>query len=229
MEPPPCHHLGEQPSTQVASQPGRRSRSDGARKRRGRMLDLTGFVCLRQDAILAAVDHGHPTEAWRLPRVRELLKGLPGPLGNGELLVRISHGDANSMPSDAFALVAEAAKLPQRWEPGGFKEDAPADAAELMTKLSEVDAAKACGVLVWLMSTTMVYGGHGRYEDAKARDVARALISLLGPGARWWTNVSSWTFTPARGWNPVTRHTMDGVVTGVGSGVTVVVLALDDD
>ncbi len=103
------------------------------------------------------------------------------------------------------------------------------DAAELMTKLPEADAVKASGVLAWLMSTTMVYGGRGRYEDAQARDVAKALISLLGPGARWWTNVSSWTFTPARGWNPVTRHTMDAVVAGAGGGVTVVVLALDDD
>jgi hypothetical protein len=72
-------------------------------------------------------------------------------------------------------------------------------------------------------------GGRRRYEKAKARDVAKALARLLGPGARWWTNVSSWTFTPARSWRPVTRHTMDAVVVGVGGGVIVTVVAFDDD
>jgi hypothetical protein len=72
-------------------------------------------------------------------------------------------------------------------------------------------------------------GGRGRYEEAKARDVAKALPRLLGPGTRWWTTVSSWTFTPARSWKPVTRHTMDTVVVGVGGGVIVTVVAFDDD
>lgn len=145
------------------------------------------------------------------------------------MLVWVNVGDVDSMPDDVFALIDGAAGLLKRWRPGGFEEDAPADAAELMTKLSEADEVKAAGVLVWLMSTTMVYGGRGRYEEGKAQDVAKALTRLLGPSTRWWTNVESWTFTPARAWKPVTRHTMDAVVVGVGSGVIVTVLAVDED
>lgn len=184
---------------------------------------------MRRSDILAGVNHSDPADAWRLPRIRDLLKGLPGAAGNGEMLVRVNAGDADSMPDDAFMLVDRAAQLPSRLKPGGFEEDVPADAGELVAKLAETDEVKATGVLVWLMSTTMVYGGRGRYEEAKARDVAKALARLLGPGARWWSNVSSWTFTPARAWKPVTRHTMDAVVVGVGGGVIVTVVAFDDD
>jgi hypothetical protein len=56
-----------------------------------------------------------------------------------------------------------------------------------------------------------------------------ALARLFGRGARWWTNVPSWTFTPARAWKPVTWHTMDAVVVGVGDGVIVTIVAFDDD
>lgn len=145
------------------------------------------------------------------------------------MLVQVDVGDADSMPGDAFALLDRVARLPPRLKPGGFEEDVPADAGEFIAKLSETDEVKATGVLVWLMSTTMVYGERGRYEEVKARDVAKALARLLGPGTRWWTNVSSWTFTPARAWNPVTQHTMDAVVVGAGGGVIVTVLAFDDD
>jgi hypothetical protein len=145
------------------------------------------------------------------------------------MLVRVDAGDADSMPGAAFALLDSAARLPSRLPPGGFEEDVPADAGEFIAKLSETAEATATGVLVWLMSTTMVYGGRGRYAEAKARDIAKTLVRLLGPGTRWWTNVSSWTFTPARAWQPVTRHTMDAVVVGAGSGVIVTVLAFDDD
>jgi hypothetical protein len=145
------------------------------------------------------------------------------------LLVRVDVGDADSIPGAAFALVDRVARLPPRWKPGGFEEDVPADAGEFTVKLSETAEATATGVLVWLMSTTMVYGGRGRYAESKAHDVAKALVRLLGPGTRWWTNVSSRTFTPARAWQPVTRHTMDAVVVGAGGGVIVTVLAFDDD
>jgi len=134
------------------------------------------------------------------------------------MLIRVNVGDADSMPDDAFMLVDWAAQLPSRLKPGGFEEDVPADAGELVAKLSETDEVKATGVLVWLMSTTMVYGGRGRYEEAKARDVAKALARLLGRGARWWT-----------AWEPVTRHTMDAVVVGTGGGVIVTIVAFDDD
>lgn len=86
----------------------------------------------------------------------------------------------------------------ERSDPSGTSGQVPADAADLMTKLCETDKTAAAEVLVWLMSTTMAYGGQGRYEEAKARDIVTTLTRLLGHGARWWTNVSSFRFTPAR-------------------------------
>jgi hypothetical protein len=40
---------------------------------------------------------------------------------------------------------------------------------------------------------------------------------------RWWTNADLGS------WSPVTRHSMDALVVGPGSGVLAVVLAADED
>jgi hypothetical protein len=158
-----------------------------------------------------------------------LLRGLPGPLGNGEILVWVNPGDVDSVQQEVLELIQGTAGPLERRGPGGAADRLPADAADLMTKLPEVDEAMAAQVLVWLMSTTMAYGGSGRYEQAKARDIISALTRLLGHGTRWRTNVDSWTFAPARSWNPVTRHTMDAVVVAAGGGVIVTFLAVDED
>jgi hypothetical protein len=106
--------------------------------------------------------------ADRLSRVRELLKGLPGPLGNGEMLAWVNAGDAEAVSDEAFALIDGAHRLLERWGPGGRSNDVAADAAHLMTKLSEVDKDEAAQVLVWALSTTMAYRVGGRYGEEKA-------------------------------------------------------------
>ncbi len=63
---------------------------------------------------------------------------------------------------------------------GGTAEQLPVDAADLMTRLSDVDEAEAAQVLVGLMSTTMAYGGRRRYEEDKVLDIVKALTRLLG-------------------------------------------------
>ena len=63
----------------------------------------------------------------------------------------------------------------------------------------------------------------------KRGDVAKTLIRLPGFGTHWWANVESWTFSPARSSNPVTRYTMDAVVAGTGGGVAVTILVVDEN
>lgn len=41
-------------------------------------------------------------------------------------------------------------------------------------------------------------------------------VTLLVWSAAWWTNIEP--SDAGRQWNPVTRHTFDGVVAGVGNG-----------
>lgn len=138
-------------------------------------------------------------------------------------------GDAESVPQDVFTLLEGVADRLERWGPGGLAGSAPASAADLMTKLGEVAQAEATDVLVWLLSTTMAYRGPGRYDESKARDVANTLVGLLGHGTRWWVNTETVGPKGARGWSPVTRCTFDAVVVGVGGGVLVTILAVDED
>jgi hypothetical protein len=176
------------------------------------------------------VDRGHLTVEDRLTRIRGLLKDIPGPPGSG-LLAWVDTGDVGSMPQDVLGLiVGSAERLEEGWTPGGTRDDIPRDAADLMTKLTEVGEAKGIKTLVWLLSSTMAYGVSGRYTEDKARDVAETLARLLGYGARWWTNTallddyrSVWQFSP------VTQHTFSAVVVIVGDGVIVTVLAVDED
>jgi hypothetical protein len=145
------------------------------------------------------------------------------------MLVWVNPGDAESVPQDVFTLVEGVDDRLERWGPGGTAGSVPADPADLMTKLGEVEQPAATNVLGWLLSTTMAYGGPGRYGERKARDVVTTLVGLLGHGTRWWVNTETVGTKGARGWNPVTRCTFDAVVVGAGGGVHVTVLAVDED
>ncbi|MFF3518750.1 hypothetical protein [Streptomyces sp. NPDC002573] len=53
-------------------------------------------------------------------------------------------------------------------------------------------------------------------------------MSLLGYQSAWYTNISD--LSPrARGWDPVTRHTFDGVVAGIGNGFALTLLQVGED
>lgn len=184
---------------------------------------------MRRDAILTAVDDRHLIGGERLTRIRSLLKGLPGPLGNGEMFAWVCEGDAESAPQEVFRLLDDAARRLERWGPGGAAERAPASAADLKTRLTQVEQTVAADFLVWLLTTTMAYGVGGRYDVYKARALVEALAELLGYGTRWWVNGEQLDSRGARGWNPVTRCTFDALVVGEGNGVVVAVLAVDED
>ena len=195
-----------------------------------RQEDLTrGLRLGSRSAILAAVDRGHLTVKERLTRIRGLLRGLPGPLGNGEMLAWVDPGDVESMPQHVLGLIVGSAERLEHWTPGGSRDDVPRDAADLMTKLTEVDEANGTKTLVWLLSSTMAYRAGGRYSEDQARDLAQALARLLGYGARWWTNTDLDDYPSVWPYNPVTQHTMSAVVVAVGNGVIVTVLAVDED
>ncbi|WP_214320437.1 hypothetical protein [Nonomuraea sediminis] len=157
----------------------------------------------------------------RLDRIRALLAGLTGPLGNGEMRAWTNLGDAQSMPLEVFRLMGDLG-LFERWYPD-VPVDVPDTPDELSSRLGEIDQAGALRRLVSIASTTLAYHSRGRYDEAKARQVFGSLLRLLGHGTHWWTN------TDLTSWNPVTRHVFDAVVIGVGNGVIVTVLAFDED
>jgi hypothetical protein len=74
----------------------------------------------------------------------------------------------------------------ERAGPGGVTRNMPTSAADLMTKLSEVGQPAAADVLVWLLSTTMAYGGPDRSDEGKALDMVDRLAGLFGHGTQWW-------------------------------------------
>jgi hypothetical protein len=158
----------------------------------------------------------------RLARVQHLLAGLPGRYGNEHLWTLIEFAGAENPLTDVFAFLVDSGVIDVA-SPYGGPPQAPQDADELARCLTEVDQDAALAVLAGMTSRTLAFGVRGRYPVDKAQVVFEKLIALLGHGTRWWTN------TDLGSWNPVTRHTMDALVAGVGGGVLVAVLAVDED
>ncbi|MDG4807178.1 hypothetical protein O7634_10500 [Micromonospora sp. WMMD1120] len=158
----------------------------------------------------------------RLVRIRQLLAGLPGPYGNGQLWTVIRSTDTSDPFPDAFAFLTSVGVM-DAGGPNGTPPQAPQDAAQLSVRMSEASQHVALDLLIGMTSRTLAYGARGRYPEERARDVLRALVKLLGHGTRWWTN------TDLVSWEPVTRHVMDAFVIGKGGGVMVAVLATDED
>lgn len=161
------------------------------------------------------------TSEGRLERITSLLAGVPGPLGNGELLVWVECAGRDAMPQAVFDRLQTAGLL-ERWYPQ-IPVNVPETATELMSRLDQVDDHAAGELFVGLTTRTLAYRTPGRYDEAKARDVFAALRRLLDYETTWWTN------TDQTGWNPVTRHIFDATVIATDAQVTVALLAVDDD
>jgi hypothetical protein len=147
--------------------------------------------------------------------------GLPGPLGNGEMLVWVERTDRDAMPQAVFDHL-RAAGLHDRWYPR-IPVNVPETATEMMSMLGEIDQQAAAELFVRLTTRTLAYNARGRYDEAKAREVFSALRHLLDEETIWWSN------TDTTGWDPVTRHIFDAMVIGAGAEVTVALLAFDED
>jgi hypothetical protein len=165
-------------------------------------------------------------EESEIARIDSLLKDLPGEAGNGgEIYAWVGPGDADSMPQHVCGLIDAAMRscCPGELTAGA---QGPLSDAVHRHSLVEVDEALATAVLTWLLSTGLVYGDQGRYQESKAQDISTTLARLLGSGTRWWTNTDG---GPGGSWYPATHHTFDALVVGVGDGVIVTILVWDED
>lgn len=91
--------------------------------------------------------------------------------------------------------------------------------------LHTVTADSAEELLVELSVDDLVWPGDQHGDRECARDLARRVVTLLGPDTVWWTNRIN-----ASTWTPVTRHTYDGVVAGAaGDGTFAALLQVGED
>ncbi|MEV8068746.1 hypothetical protein AB0P32_21865 [Streptomyces sp. NPDC085995] len=99
---------------------------------------------------------------------------------------------------------------------------------EIDDALVQIDAELAVERLTYLAAHDLVYPGSRRRNRTQARRAAERVVHLLGYEAAWYTNITD--LSPrARAWNPVTRHTFDGVVAGTADQFTVVLLQVGED
>ncbi|MFF3908550.1 hypothetical protein ACFYZJ_21760 [Streptomyces sp. NPDC001848] len=99
---------------------------------------------------------------------------------------------------------------------------------EVEVALSRIGGDRAADLLTYLAAEDLVFPATPRRDRAHAHRAAERVVRLLGYQADWYTNISDLSLQ-ARAWNPVTRHTFDGVVAGVGNGFAVVLLQVGED
>ncbi|MEU9158430.1 hypothetical protein AB0D59_49885 [Streptomyces sp. NPDC048417] len=104
----------------------------------------------------------------------------------------------------------------------------PTTIKAIKTALRPVTHDTATELMVNLSIDSLVFPGHPRRDLAHARRAATKTTAILGPGSEWFSNIDG-PWTNGRAWNPVTRHTFDGVVAGRGNGFVVVLLQVGED
>ena len=171
--------------------------------------------------MLASMEPDGDSAGDLLARAGRLLASAAGGCGNGEIFAWANEGDAQLVPQVVFGRIAGAGLL-EGSHPGlgGY---APGSAADLMSRLREVDEAAAVDALTSMVSVSMAYRRPGRCGEDDARQLFTAAAGLLGRSARWWSNADG------GGSNPVTGHTFDALVAGAGRGLILTVLAYDED
>jgi hypothetical protein len=122
-----------------------------------------------------------------------------------------------------------AAEAEEAWKPyaveGAVGPDTP---VEIDDALLQVDAERAVELMTYLAAYDLVFPGSGRRDRPHVRRAAERVVRLLGSEGTWCTNIID--LSPGvRAWNPVTRHTFDGVVAGSGGSFTVVLLQVGED
>ncbi|MEU8995570.1 hypothetical protein ACGFSD_06830 [Streptomyces caniferus] len=104
----------------------------------------------------------------------------------------------------------------------------PTTLREIESALRPVTRDTAAGLMVSLSTDSLVFPGHPWRDRAHARRAATKVMSILGPGSEWFSNIDG-PWENGRAWNPVTRHTFDGVVAGRGGGFVVSLLQVGED
>jgi hypothetical protein len=181
------------------------------------------------------MESGHAPDSGELDSLHDLLAGLGGTLGSGDLLGWAAAGGLADVPGEVYGVIGSAgllgdgARPPSRPAPGRARPardpaSVPGDAAALMSLLWEVDEESAIGLLASLVAGSRPKRGHHwgqRPDQAEPQDVFDELVRLLGPDSRWWTNTDLTT------WNQITAHAFDAVVVGAGDGVIVTLIAFE--
>ncbi|MFE5407061.1 hypothetical protein ACFQ9Z_38485 [Streptomyces sp. NPDC056580] len=122
-----------------------------------------------------------------------------------------------------------AAKAERAWRDyavaGAVGPDTP---EEVEQALSQIDGERAVELLTYLAVEDLVFPGTPRRDRAHAHRAAERVVRLLGQQSAWYANITELS-PQARAWDPVTRHTFDGVVAGIGNGFAVVLLQVGED
>jgi hypothetical protein len=154
------------------------------------------------------------------------LRALVGSLSRQEGVFGRVTDTAGSVPEVIRHVAAEAEQAWERYAvKGAIGPDTPAEIADA---LARVDPERAVELLTHLAACDLVFPGDRHRDETHARRAAERVVRLLGYEAAWYTNLSDlsdclWV------WDPVTRHTFDGVVAGTNGHFTVVLLQVGED
>jgi hypothetical protein len=156
-----------------------------------------------------------------------LLKTLVSSLARGR---NVYARRRRSPGADLAHHVHELAKAAEADRARGAERTATATATlqEIEAALHPVTRDTATELMVNLSADSLVFPGNPQRDIAHARQAATKAISMLGPGSEWFSNIDG-PWRNGRAWNPVTRHTFDGVIAGRGAGFVVVLLQVGED
>ncbi|MDT0388238.1 hypothetical protein [Streptomyces sp. DSM 41921] len=138
---------------------------------------------------------------------------------------RVARADARPVEEHVHDLVLEAQEAWASSAVAGAQ--GPASPSEVGAALRRIPGDRAVAVTAYLSAGDLVFPGRMRRDAAHARRAAERVARLLGWNTAWWTNIEP-SDTGHR-WTPVTRHTFDGVVAGVGDEAVFVLLQVGDD
>jgi hypothetical protein len=139
---------------------------------------------------------------------------------------RVVDQAGGSVPELVHQVATEAERAWRKYAVAGAV--GPDTPAEVEDALSQIDGERAVECLTYLAADDLEFPGAGRRDRTHALRAADRVVRLLGYESVWYTNISD--LSPgAREWNPVTRHTFDGVVVGTGGHFTVVLLQVGED
>jgi hypothetical protein len=172
------------------------------------------------------VEAGHDPDNDSLDGVHELLAGLSGQPGSGDLLGWVGVADLSDLPGEVYSVLGNSGLLRHIGRPRS-QIDFPANPDALMDQLWEVDESTAKEMLTVLAATT-------RPARARRKDLRRGyqadpqvlfdeVVRLVGPAGRWWTS-SDLIAT----WNPVTSQASDALLVAAGNGIIVTLIGFDD-
>lgn len=138
---------------------------------------------------------------------------------------RVARTDAGTVEEHVYGLVLEAQEA---WAPCAVAgTQGPTSPVGVGEALKSITADQAVAVMTYLSARDLVFSGRMLHDPEHARRAAERVVRLLACSAAWWTNIEP--SDAGHQWNPVTRHTFDGVVAGVGNGAVVVVLQVGED